>query len=173
MNAPSGLPQRVDPYRLASVNGLIEGDCVIDDMPRLKDYLFAPDDTASSRIQVTMRFYRDNQRRVVIEGEVNARLRLQCQRCLQALDWPLETQLKLAVVGDDDRAAQVPREYDPLIVDDEGLSPVALVEDELILAMPAVARCETPSCSQKQDMPAASGRSKNPFAELRSLKFDN
>lgn len=172
MNAPSGLPQRIDPYRLASTNGVIEGDCAIDGMPRLKDYLLAPEDNARCRIQVIMRFYRDTQRRVVIEGEINARLILQCQRCLQGLDWPLEIQLKLAVVSDDDRAAQVPREYDPLIVDEDGLSPIELVEDELILAMPAVARCETPNCSQTQDMPAASGRSKNPFAELRNLEFD-
>ncbi len=173
MNASQGLPQRIDPYRLAGVNGIIEGDCAISGMHRLNDYLLDKESAENARAQVTMRFYRDNQRRVIIQGEITAQLVLQCQRCLLGLDWSVKTTLALAVVADDDGAAQVPREYDPLIVGDDGISPAALVEDELILAMPAVARCQQTDCPRAPDELAVGKPSKNLFAVLRNMEFDN
>jgi len=177
MNASNGLPQRIDPYRLANVDGVVEGECAIAGMPRLKAYLFQDDNatqaTENATIQVIMRFSRKKQRRVIIEGELTGHLVLQCQRCLLGLDWPVKAHIELAVVADDDAAEQVPREYEPLIVGEEGISPIELVEDELILAMPTVARCETINCPNTPKELSTGKTSKNPFAVLRELDFGN
>ena len=174
MNASKGLPQRIDPYRLASVDGVVEGSCAIAGMRRLHTYLLQ-DERAdeNTSAQVILRFSRNNQRRVIIDGEITTRLTLQCQRCLLGLDWPMSTQFSLAVVGDDEAAANLPREYEPLIVGEEGISPADLVEDELILAMPAVARCEVKNCPQAPPEHSAGKTSKNPFAVLRDMEFDD
>lgn len=178
MNASCGLPERVDPYKLAVKNGVVEGACSLAPMRRLDDYLLSgeglPEETGTQgSAQVIMRFFRDNQRCVIIEGEVRARLTLQCQACLQGVDWPIQSEIRLAVVADDDAAAQVPREYEPLIVGDEGIILSELVEDELILAMPTVARCQDENCPRAPSAQSAGERSDNPFAALRGINFDD
>ena len=171
MNASSGLPQWVDPYKLAKTDGVVQGKCELARLPRIRDLLFSDQNAKNDCVTVIMRFTRNQQRRVIISGEISATLVLQCQRCLQGTSWSVVSPLALVVVGDDEAAAQVPREYDPLIVGDEGLSPHELVEDELILAMPVVARCETSDCSQIAQARTA-GKQTSPFAKLRDLDFD-
>lgn len=171
MNASDSLPERIDPWRLANSEGVIEGQVPLADMHRLADYLLLDAQHKNTSAQVIMRFSRGAQRRVIIRGELAVQLTLQCQRCLLGLDWPVQADMHLAVVADDDAAAQVPREYDPLMVGPEGISTTSLVEDELILALPAVARCQDDNCPHAPEALRGHNRPKNPFAKLRELDF--
>lgn len=173
MSTSDSLPERLNPWRLAAAAAVIEGQITLSAMPRLKEYLLPEENPNARSARVIMRFAQDSQRRVTIEGELCARLHLQCQRCLQGLEWPLQSQIKLVVVSDEGAASLAPREYEPLVVGPEGITSRELVEDELILAVPAVARCQDANCSQAPTALAAGNKSKNPFAVLRDMDFDN
>lgn len=108
-------------------------------------------------------------------------LMLECQRCLAPFEWRVDTQNRLQVVNteaalDDDAASDLPQVHDPIerIVGSRRLDCLALVEDEIILALPYVpkhdicpAAPETLSPVQESD--AVESRP-SPFAALGELK---
>jgi uncharacterized protein len=71
-------------------------------------------------------------------------------------------------VNDLDAAGELPDDVEPMLSENGEVSPLAIVEDELMLALPDVAMHET--CSPPADAaPKATGPS-NPFAVLKTLK---
>ena len=79
-------------------------------------------------------------------------------------------------------AARVPRDWEPMLADGQMLDLHALVDDELLLALPITVRCDRQSCrtayeedreqgAPVEDVPDSEKR--NPFAALAALKADN
>lgn len=172
MTMPQDLPGCIDPHRLASAGGVIEGTVGLASLSRLRDYLLADEAQDRGEVHAQLSFSRDAQRRLLITGRLQAKLTLQCQRCLQSLDWPVDASLQVQVVEDETAAANVPREHAPVIVGQDGLNVRGLIEDELILALPVVARCDDTHCPRRQAIDTDethSGRT-NPFAVLQQLK---
>ena len=95
---------------------------------------------------------------------------LQCQRCLAAVEVPLEVRRKFSFVPGEDAAAAIDAtvEEDVLAMT-RALDLRELIEDELLLAMPLVPRHEvcpvplTAAVSEAIERP-------NPFAALAALK---
>ncbi|MES1941477.1 hypothetical protein T5B8_14625 [Salinisphaera sp. T5B8] len=177
MNTPRALVSRVDYRRLATQQGRIEG-CL--DLVRLDRVAAETIDAGSEPVVVDLVFREDAQRRVHVEGDISTTLRLECQRCLNAFDQPMNVDVAGVVVGDDSAAANVPREYEPVLADGDMLDVHALVADELLLALPSVARCSRPECTAQyvdHDMPRSDEqddeRRNNPFAVLSQLKRDD
>lgn len=173
MSEAKRLPERVDPRRLALGGGSVEGELALADLRRLAEYLLVDEVPDSGRASLFLAFDEDPQRRVRITGNLRAVLTLQCQRCLGPVTWTVDQPLRLVAVADDEAAAGVPREYEPVVVPAEGLDPAALAEDELILALPLVARCERSECDGAAEAAAGSERADNPFAALAALRGRN
>jgi len=109
-----------------------------------------------------------------VEGRVTATLLLRCQRCNDVLQLPVSSAFTLAVVAGLDEAAQLPEAYEPLLPEESEIDPAALVEDELLLAVPAVPRhpagtCEPPA-NTLVELPDAAPAQDNPFAVLEALR---
>ncbi len=143
------------------------GSVRIADMPRLVDLL--ADSTGSA--DVALRFGHDPGRRPMISGEITARLRLLCQRCLQPFDWSTTINLRVGIVTDEAAADNLPEELDPLLVANERVRLVELVEDELILGLPVVARHEDDSaCRPAPSRTGGADRKESPFSVLQTLR---
>jgi uncharacterized protein len=100
-------------------------------------------------------------------------LRLQCQRCLGALEHPLEILNKLLLVTAGESAAGVLDEEDSEWVEASGnLDVASLVEDEILLSLPYAPRHEEGSCRQTGTA-AADGAAASAFAKLAVLKQNN
>ena len=69
-----------------------------------------------------------------------------CQRCLEPMPKHLSSDNTLAVLWTDEQAAHLPRHLEALILGEEMCKLSELVEDELILAMPAFSYHETAAC---------------------------
>lgn len=67
-----------------------------------------------------------------------ARLTLECQRTLQPFEWPVEVDTRLGLLADEDEAAALPGECEPLLLEGGALRPRRVIEDELLLALPLV-----------------------------------
>lgn len=166
------LPERADPRRLAATGGTVTGDVPIAELTRLADRLTVEYGSNAGRAALRLRFDEDAQRQIRITGRVEAKLTLRCQRCLQPFEWAADQALNLVAVADEDAAAGVPRDWEPVIVPPEGLDPATLIEDELILALPLAARCERPECLRTSEDTETERRRDNPFAALANLDLE-
>lgn len=172
MNEPGDVPKHVDYRRFATRERTIEGDIPLSDLPRIVAEAWqAPAPDAVARLELG--FYEDGQRRVYATGRIEARLVLQCQRCLTAFEQRLDVPVSGVVVADDAASAHVPRADEPIVADGDTLDVYALAEDELLLAMPNVARCGRPACRAQYDVTDDASddtprrrRQDNPFAVL-------
>ena len=102
----------------------------------------------------------------------DTRLSLICQRCLGPLDTPVEAQRSFLFVADEDTAAQLDADSeDDVLALTRALDLRALVEDELLLALPLVPRHEAcPEPLPRDRDEALAEPPANPFAALSVLK---
>ncbi|MGZ5043507.1 MAG: YceD family protein [Methylobacter sp.] len=112
-----------------------------------------------------------------VEGQIEAVLELKCQNCLQAVQWPVKNTVKLGIVTSIDQADRLPEDYEPLLVDDEKILLKNIIEDELLLILPAFPKHQhdclannsyvnkAGSLTDEQQSPP-----ENPFSILAKLK---
>jgi len=112
-------------------------------MNRLASMLVAPEGSASVDLGGRL----DPLGRAWLEGSVDTTVRLVCQRCLESMEWHLSARVAFRLSDtplDDD---STPPGFDSLVVEEgERIGLDGLVEDELILAMPIVARHDDLEC---------------------------
>ncbi|GAB3685920.1 YceD family protein [Salinisphaera aquimarina] len=175
MNTPGTLAHHVDFRRLATQQREIDGELYLSQLPRMIAEMAAGAD-ASGAVRVHLRFSEDGQRRVNVAGSIETTLTLTCQRCLEAFDKHMSVAVAGVVVGDDDAAANVPRADEPILAEGDTLDLHTMVSDELLLALPPVARCGRPDCVSNYEHvagtpePAIDDKHNNPFAVLGQLK---
>ena len=118
----------------------------------------------------------DGVRRPALHLRVRAELPLSCQRCMGELRVPIEVDRHFVFVPDEDTAAALDdASEDDVLVLAPDFDLHALIEDELLMALPLVPRHE--SCpepvrlsAQDADFDAAQQDTPNPFAVLAQLK---
>lgn len=131
---------------------------------RLNEYL--TENVGSVAYRLYGRIDVDGRKQLVltVEGELS----LHCQRCLEAVVYPLHVDSVLELVRSDDDLSQEDLEDDSkdFLVAQRDLDVVGLIEDEIILALPVAPRHE--NCT----LPSAGRRSvkESPFAALAALK---
>lgn len=124
-------------------------------------------DTAGA-LRYSLEGFLDAERRARLNLSVSGELVLRCQRCLGGLAWPVEIEVSLHPVreGQDIPDEELEDdEFDALEVGEE-LDVVALVEDEVLLALPIAPRhddCQPPR-------PDGGVEKESPFAKLAALR---
>lgn len=111
------------------------------------------------------------------EGRPHLQLMLQgviplaCQRCLEALDFELETSTDFILVPDESMIPSQEDETDTedYLVADPQMKVIELLEDELMLALPFAPKHDDEQCAVKADVQASNDK-QSPFAILRGLK---
>ncbi len=170
-NAP--IPPHVDPRKLADRGATLEGDLLLADLPRLCDPL--ADNQGEVRAKFV--FERDERNAVVIHSELDVEVKMVCQRCLELVALPIHSECDYAVVKEGANTQSVPQGYDVLELGEDPLDLLALVEDELLLALPIVPAHDPKDCQQPAglDEPEPSEDEvtrSNPFSVLAQLKRD-
>ncbi|ROR32637.1 YceD family protein [Inmirania thermothiophila] len=166
MSAP--LPRWIDPYELVADRARLVGRVPAASMGRLAGLVEALPEAVS----VDLAFGLDAERHCTVTGRVEATVVLLCQRCLRPFEAVLASEVSLALVRDEAAAPALPERYDPLVAAGR-IALGDLVEDELILALPVVARhevCEPPVPLAGE---AVSPRRANPFAVLARLRRED
>lgn len=136
---------------------------------------------SEGRAHAVLRFYIDQDRRRRIDGELQATVNVQCQRCLEPVQITLSEHFELAVVSTEARARDLPASLDPWLSDEETLSPADIVEEQLILCMPIVSTHQQCNAAIVQDVlekgvgiehsdQAEDKQASSPFSVLAALK---
>ena len=166
------LPVSIDALKLCQQGVQISGFFPLLRLQRLSQQLYI----AEGNVQTELSFGVDQQSRKIVSGHLEAVLPLVCQRCLERIDISVTTELSLALVWNDDQAAQLPRTLDPVFMDGEDLDLLEIVEEELLLALPLVAIhdegvCQPPKILVEQvDVDEPVETKVNPFQMLAALK---
>ena len=166
------MPEYVDPIQLADKQGVVKGHAAINSLGRLAEFLASD----AGAVDIALNFRRQG-RLVLIEGRLECVLQLICQSCLEAIECPVNHAVKLGVVTSIEQADRLPADYEPLLLDGEKVLVKEIVEDELLLLLPAFPKhqraCSMPTITENNnDAAKLSGKlvRENPFSILANLK---
>ena|SRR3990167_1771851 len=137
------LPKTLDPIRVAKQGAHLEGQLSLHQCERLQ----AICDQADLQAQVTMDLNMDVKANVpFIRGNIATMVNMICQRCNQPMQYELDIPFSLSPMISEKQAKNLPSEYEPLMVHDEQVIVSEMLEDEILLALPMVARHEQGEC---------------------------
>ncbi|NOT83687.1 MAG: metal-binding protein [Methylococcaceae bacterium] len=171
------LPEIIDPLVFAERRIELKGTLKIKSLTRLEGLIL--DDAGVIEVEL---FFNKQGRHAFIDGWASTTLIMQCQNCLDAVDVPIKTAIKLGLITNLDYADRLPAGYEPLIIDEEKMLLKEIVEDELLLALPAFpkhlhqcVKFELHSENSSADLSVVAENAtlatpKNPFAVLAKLK---
>jgi uncharacterized protein len=137
-----GSAQRFDAIRLARERNVIEGSVDPNALSRIAEQLTGPGSVAW-RVEGTSDPAGRPALRIGLRGSVT----LECQRCLDDFAWLVDVTTEVLLARDDAELAALDADSSLEVVLAEGpLDPLALVEDELVLALPFAPRHPDEAC---------------------------
>jgi uncharacterized protein len=171
-------PHRLDMRSFARDGGALSGELALAGLARLASSCEAaladePLPAVSWSARGELREPAGGRSQMWLHLQANARVRLQCQRCLLPMHEALSAQRSFLFVNDEAEAARLDEEMeDDVLVLARSLDLAELIEDELILALPLVPRHA--SCAPPLGAAAAEAlpeeKRPNPFAALAALR---
>ena len=166
--------------RRAPVDSLVGTEAAVDftiplaELPRVSHELSATDGEARGNVRFSRQLGQ-----AVADLDVSAAPEVVCQRCMQPMRWPIQVKSRIALVSDYNAADRVPEGLEVFLVEADSISVRDLVDEEILLALPHVARHEEGSeCADgKMQLPgqeadaeeAADSQVQKPFAQLGEL----
>jgi len=161
------LPDTIDFFKQVDRNACY--DCVwpVQSFERLKDVIYDNKGEVKARLKFGTRAGVR-----CLDGSVEADLELRCERCLDPVKHHIEGGFRFGLISSDEEAGLLPKEFEPLIVTNAELSVIDLVEDELLLCLPIVAKHDE-ECSEILQKHSNNGKTQHdthrPFAALKDL----
>ena len=161
----------IDSQKFSREQHTAHGTLPIAAFARLRDNLIAQPG-ADDQVRYEVRGGVDARERPLLRLTVSGQLPLQCQRCLKALDYDLAIDTAVRLVAEaalDAEMSDDPDEPDCIAASTE-LDLVALIEDEILLALPAYPRHEDRDggCGGMAD--EAGSKKNSAFSVLSTLK---
>jgi uncharacterized protein len=166
------LPETVQWDRLTEGGETLRGSLALRRMTRLAGCLL----DSEGDVDVELEFGIDAQHVRYLRGHLCTTLHLVCQRCLQPLSYPLDTDICLGLVLSEDEMERLPESYDGYVFDRRAVELKTIIEDELMLALPLVPLHDADQCridsayvdAQEPALPVEAER-RRPFAGLDAL----
>lgn len=154
----------IDSLDFARRGGELSGDVPVAELPRMTDLLADSEGKISYVLRGLAGKDGNPQLELIVDGLCN----LRCQRCLNALTYPIKlvSRLRLVSEGEVDNSDIEDDEVDSIPAE-KRLDVLALLEEELLLSLPIAPKHGLGEC---QIAVEGLNRSNNPFAVLAGLK---
>lgn len=174
----------VNPYQLAAREASRDVSLDVRGFERLAA-LVCPDTVSDAaadtpRVDVELRFRRDEQGDCHVTGSASVTLALRCGNCGEWVSTPLAARLDCRLIRAEDRVEQRSRSLDVIHCPDDALAIESLIEDDLLLLVPDVPCGLAPDCVHRaESLPAAmvtdgaqadEPESSSPFSALAQLR---
>ncbi len=138
------LPARLDYRKLADQGASLEGILPKELLPRLSEVI--PGEPGD--VSATVSFSKDENRHYVIRFTANVSVVLECQNCLENYATEVSCTYKGRVLRRAEDLEQLEQEDEAIVADDGEVDIGALIEDELLLALPMVPRHADGECAK-------------------------
>ncbi len=158
------LAQCIDPWAFTRTRGLLSGTLPIRETREIRQW----SDNASA-IAFTLEGTVDEDNHAHLSGTLEVELILICQRCLDAMNWPLKHRFDYRLIHHATEEDAVEERKETLICADNQLDVAWFLEEEVLLAVPMIAKhenCEPPAHAGDIVSPSHG----TPFAALAALK---
>jgi uncharacterized protein len=158
----------VDNLEFARRGTVLQGEVAVADLERLRDYLLS----SQGGLKYTLTGRTGAKGEPLLECGIEGGLVLQCQRCLEALEYPLHIASTLKIVEGATQFDDVGDEAEDVdsIPASASMDVLALVEEEILLNLPMSPLHAPEVCrGQGAAKPANEERTK-PFGALAALK---
>jgi uncharacterized protein len=168
-SSDAGKPRRgrFDAFALARRGETLEGEVDAQTLPRLADRLVA----GAQPVRWHITGGHDEKGRPQLTLQLEGEVRLNCQRCLQPMAWPVMSTTQTLLAKDETELVHLDREEPEVILAGAALDPRALVEDELLLSLPFAPRHDAGACETQPAAGAPAQALAAPaFAPLAALK---
>lgn len=164
----NSLPESVDFLKQVERNTSYSGVMPVARFARLKASLYDESGDINARVR-----FSTSAGIPCLDGEVQAELQLECQRCLEAVTHQAAGVFRFGLVTNEDEAALLPKEFEPLLLSEGEQSLIEIIEDELILCLPIVARHEEDCVAVASgQLDEKTTETYKPFAGLKALMDD-
>ena len=104
------LPDRLDLYATAEVGRALRGRIKLASLDRVLPLL----ESHEGELEIVLELDRDEDGTRYLAGSIQGRLVLQCQRCLEPLDYPLEVTFRLGLAHTQEEMQRLSDLYEPL-----------------------------------------------------------
>jgi uncharacterized protein len=168
-----GWSRRAPVDTLVGTEAAIDFTIPLDELPRVSHELSGTEGDAAGSVRFSRQLGQ-----AVADLQVSAQPEVVCQRCMQPMRWPVTVKSRIALVSDYDAADRVPEGLEVFLVEADSVSVRDLVDEEIMLALPHVARhAEGSECAgramrlpgQEAEAAEASPEVQKPFAQLGEL----
>lgn len=163
------IPQKIRASVAVAQSQQFIGPVPVKRLPRLADALAS--DAGELTVVLTAAKVAGH---AMLKGQISGAVQLQCYRCEQVYEWALQLPVDLRLVSGEVEEKQALSECEPVVVVDDQLQLHELIEDEALLGLPMLARCDSCENSVRnapETVPNPQGERENPFAALKKLKF--
>jgi uncharacterized protein len=163
-------PIIVDPVLLAKAKRSISGLLNFNKLVRLRDLAEFDD----KEIPYSISFFYDEENRCCITGNIKVTVKLECKRCLNLFSYEIDTTFCLyPVVASTEK--DFAKQFDVVVMENGLVSISDIIEDELILSLPEVAKHtgDDPNCQQlpvEYVFEQQDEQQENPFQILQNLE---
>ncbi len=136
--------------------------------PRLQQAL-----QAQATVHLDLSWQRDPRRHAILELRAQGQWPLQCQRCMETMDLIVDESVRLHLLQAEDDVSRLDESEDYVVLDEQGeLDLPEIIEDELLLCLPLVAKhehCDELIPIASADAPVVEEK-RRPFAGLADLR---
>ncbi|MCX7121047.1 MAG: YceD family protein [Gammaproteobacteria bacterium] len=136
------LPKTLDPIKLGKLNAEMQCEFLLQNMPRLQEI----SEQADAIVKIHLQFGQDERRTYFINGKIKTKINLICQRCNKPMQYEMDAEFALSPVVSDERAKNLSERYEPVAMENECVSAIDMIEDEILLALPMVPKHDSDVC---------------------------
>ena len=156
----------INPLEFARRGEQLAGETPLEALPRVQSAVLGAEQPLVWRLAGNL----DAWQRPVLSLRITGEVRVVCQRCLEAMPWPLALATDVVLFRNEEQLADAEAldpEIEALLLD-EAQDVRQLLEDEILLAIPFAPLHD--SCSPKGVKAEPEASAPNPFAVLAALK---
>ncbi|ABM62013.1 YceD family protein [Halorhodospira halophila] len=156
------LPDALAPDDFGAPSRAHEGTLALPTMPRLSPLLATQEGQVWARLEGGL----DEAGRRVLEGRIEASVPLTCQRCLGVYHHQVAGAFRVVIVATEEEGEALPDELEPY-VSGAAVRPLQVIEEEILLALPVVARHSGNDCGAPEHGAGVEREALSPFASLQ------
>lgn len=142
------LPEEVNHRKFAGDRTKLDGTVPVSSFHRLIQFI--EDDSTigeQGEVHAKLEFRRGKKRKTLIIGRISANLKLVCQNCLELCSFQVESSFRWVLVEDEDALIALNSDDEGVICAEDRVNIVSLLEDELLVSLPMIAKHPVGECS--------------------------
>ncbi len=137
------LPEEVNYRKFAGDSTKLDGTVPISSFRRLKESIANDQGEVHARLE----FRRGKKQKTLIIGHIDVNLELVCQNCLEPFSTKVESSFRWVLVEDEDALIALNPDDEGVICGEDKVNIVDMLEDELLVSLPMVAKHPEGECS--------------------------